>query len=96
MSRVFPAEETAFGRRVVIKLLPPELAHAVILERFKREIALAAQLQHPHIVPVLTTGDVDGLPYYVMPFVAGPSLRERLAGSAWIPGSPPPTRVRWR
>ena len=79
MSRVFVATETSLGRRVVVKVLPPDLAHGVSVERFKREIQLAAQLQHPHIVPLLTAGDVDGLPYFTMPFIEGESLRGRLA-----------------
>ncbi len=62
MSRVFLAEERALGRRVVVKVLSPDLAAGVNFERFKREILLTAQLQHPHIVPVFTTGEVDGLP----------------------------------
>ena len=82
MSRIFLAEETRLGRRVVVKLLSPELGAGVSAERFEREIRLAARLQHPHIVPLLAAGDVDGLPYYTMPYVAGASLRERLqAGS---------------
>ena len=79
MSRVFVATEAALGRRVVVKILPPDFAHGVSVDRFKREIQLAAQLQHPHIVPVLTAGDVDGLPYFTMPHVDGDSLRARLA-----------------
>ncbi len=79
MSRVFTAKETAFGRRVVIKVLPSELAAAVNVDRFKREIMLAANLQHPHIVPVLAAGEMDGVPYYTMPFIDGLSLRARLA-----------------
>ena len=71
MSRVFVAEETALGRRVVVKVLPPEMAAAGRIERFKREIVLAARLQHPHIVPLLTAGESDGLPYFTMPFVDG-------------------------
>ena len=82
MSRVFLAEETRLGRHVVVKLLSPESGAGVSAERFEREIRLAARLQHPHIVPLLAAGDVDGLPYYTMPYVAGASLRERLqAGS---------------
>ena len=80
MSRVFVALDRALGRTVVIKVLHPELAAGVNAERFKREVQLAARLQHPHIVPVLTAGEVEGLPYYVMPFVKGESLRARLAG----------------
>jgi eukaryotic-like serine/threonine-protein kinase len=78
MSRVFLAEDVRLGRKVVVKLLSPELGAGVSADRFEREIRLAARLQHPHIVPLLTAGDVDGLPYYTMPFVAGASLRERL------------------
>jgi serine/threonine-protein kinase len=85
MSRVFIAEETALGRTVVIKVLPPETAAQVSLERFKREILLAARLQHPHIVPLLTAGESNGLPYFTMPFVAGESLRARLARHGELP-----------
>jgi serine/threonine protein kinase/tetratricopeptide (TPR) repeat protein len=78
MSRVFTAEERALCRRVVVKVLSPELAAGVSAERFKREILLTARLQHPHIIPILSAGDADGLPYYTMPFVEGESLRVRL------------------
>jgi serine/threonine protein kinase len=78
MSRVFVAEERALGRRVVVKVLPLELSGGVNIDRFRREIRLAAQLQHPHIVPVLTAGEVDGIPYYTMPLEQGRSLRGRL------------------
>ena len=78
MSRVFLAEETRLGRRVVIKVLSPELGAGVSADRFEREIRVAARLQHPHIVPLLAAGDVTGLPYYTMPYVAGASLRERM------------------
>ena len=85
MSRVFVAEETALHRKVVIKVLPPETAAQVSLERFKREILLAARLQHPHIVPLLTAGESNGLPYFTMPFVDGESLRVRLARHGELP-----------
>jgi serine/threonine-protein kinase len=78
MSRVFVAEETSLGRKVVVKVLPPDLAATVNVERFRREIQLAARLQHPHIVPVLSSGVSDGLPFYTMPFIEGESLRTRL------------------
>jgi eukaryotic-like serine/threonine-protein kinase len=78
MSRVFVARDHALGRRVVVKVLPPELAAALSVERFKRAIMLSAALQHPNIVPVLSTGNTDRLPYFVMPFVEGESLRVRL------------------
>jgi len=85
MSRVFVAEDASLGRTVVIKVLAPELAASINAERFKREIMLAAQLQHPHIVPVLAAGIADELPYFVMPFVVGESLRNRLLGETGLP-----------
>jgi tetratricopeptide (TPR) repeat protein/tRNA A-37 threonylcarbamoyl transferase component Bud32 len=78
MSRTYVAHETALGRKVVVKMLSPELAAGVSVERFKREIQLAATLQHPHVVPVLATGDANGLPWFTMPYVEGESLRARL------------------
>src|SRR2546429_7904339 len=81
MARVFVAEETALDRKVVIKVLPPETAAQVSLERFKREILLAAKLQHPHIVPLLTAGESNGLPYFTMPFVELPRRFERQDGA---------------
>jgi serine/threonine-protein kinase len=75
MSRVFVATERALGRRVVIKVLPPDLAAGVNMERFRREIQLAAQLHHPHIVPLLSTGEGNGILYYPMPYIEGESLR---------------------
>ena len=78
MSRVFAARDLKLNRHVVVKVLPPELSGEVNIERFKREIIFAASLQHPHIVPLHTAGDVDGLPYYEMPLVEGESLRARL------------------
>src|SRR5262245_61652019 len=85
MSRVFVATERALGRQVVVKILPGEMAGQVSVERFKREIALAAKLQHPHIVPLLTAGDAEGLPYFTMPLVEGESLRARLAKHGELP-----------
>jgi tRNA A-37 threonylcarbamoyl transferase component Bud32/tetratricopeptide (TPR) repeat protein len=78
MSRVFLAEETALGRRVVIKLLPPELAAVLSADRFQREVRLAARLQHPHVVPLLAAGQAGDILYYTMPFIEGESLRARL------------------
>ncbi len=82
MSRTFVALERALERRVVVKVLSPELAAGVSVERFKREILLAAQMQHPHVVPVLSSGDADGLPWFTMPYVEGESLRARLGHGA--------------
>src|SRR5690242_1759203 len=79
MSRVFLALETALGRRVVIKVLPPELAAGVNTDRFRREIQLAASLQHPHIVQLLAAAAAGDLLYYVMPYIPGESLRAKLA-----------------
>ncbi len=78
MSRVFIAHDRSLGRDVVVKLLLPELAAGVSISRFRREITLAARLQHPNIVTVLAAGDADGLPYFTMPFVRGESLRTLL------------------
>jgi tetratricopeptide (TPR) repeat protein/tRNA A-37 threonylcarbamoyl transferase component Bud32 len=79
MSRVFVAEEHRLGRKVVVKLLSPELSAAMSTTRFEREIRVAASLQQANIVPVLSAGDLEGLPYYTMPYVEGESLRARLA-----------------
>jgi serine/threonine-protein kinase len=79
MSRVFLAEEARFRRKVVVKVLAPELAAELSAQRFERELELAAGLQQANIVPVLTAGDVGGIPWYTMPFVEGESLRARMA-----------------
>ena len=79
MSRVFLARDTALDRPVVVKALLPELASGVSARRFAREVRAAATLQHPHIVPVLFAGHTaDEIPYYVMPYVQGETLRQRL------------------
>jgi eukaryotic-like serine/threonine-protein kinase len=78
MSRVFVAEETALGRRVVLKVLPPELGAGLSVDRFRREIHLAASLHHPNIVPLFAAGEADGLLYYTMP----PDRRRLAAGAA--------------
>ncbi len=85
MSRLFVALEASLNRRVVIKVLPPELASDVSAARFKKEIELAAHLQHPHILPILAAGAKDDLLYYVMPFVAGESLRQHLEQNPKMP-----------
>ena len=80
MAHVYLARDETLGRAVVVKLLPIELGTGLSAERFAREIRVAAQLQDPHIVPVLNAGTTsEGLPYYTMPFVRGESLRSRLA-----------------
>lgn len=85
MSRVFLATETLLDRRVVIKVLPEDVAAGISAERFRREIQLAAKLQHPHIVPVLAAGEVLGRPYFTMPFIEGESLRSRLDRTGELP-----------
>ena len=85
MSRVFLAEETRLRRKVVVKVLTPELAAGVSADRFEREIMVAARLLNPTIVPVLAADEAGGLPYYTMPFVEGESLRVRLAREGPLP-----------
>ncbi|MBC8089308.1 MAG: protein kinase [Phycisphaerae bacterium] len=85
MSRVFAAQEMALQRRVVIKVLPPDLAAGVNHERFRREIQVAAQLQHPHIVPLLAAGESGGLLWFTMPFIEGESLRAAIARRGRFP-----------
>lgn len=92
MSRVFVARDRVLGRQVVVKVLPPELAAGVNRERFEREIQLAAQLQHPHIVPLLSAGEVPDessrsvpSPFYTMPFIEGESLRAQLERRGPLP-----------
>jgi serine/threonine-protein kinase len=78
MATVYLAHDLRHERDVAIKVLHPELAAALGAERFLTEIKTTAKLQHPHILPLLDSGDADGLLYYVMPYVAGESLRSRL------------------
>ncbi|HEX8212310.1 MAG TPA: protein kinase [Longimicrobium sp.] len=85
MGTVFQAEDLKYGRPVALKVLHPELAHSIGAQRFLAEIQLAAKLTHPHIVTVYDSGEADGLLYYVMPYVEGESLRERLDRSGPLP-----------
>src|SRR5437016_13313298 len=85
MATVFLAEDLKHRRPVAIKVLHPELAAAVGAERFLREIELAARLQHPHILPLYDSGAAAGLLYYVMPYVEGESLRDRLTREKQLP-----------
>ena len=86
MSRVFVARDGQLDRNVVVKVLAPELVQELSVERFGREIALAAALQHANIVPVLAAGVTSaGLPYYLMPFVDGTSVRARIDGEGRLP-----------
>jgi eukaryotic-like serine/threonine-protein kinase len=85
MSHVYLVADAALSRRIVIKILPPNPVGKVDAERFRREIQIVAGLQHPCIVPVLTTGVMDDVPYYTMPFVAGESLRAKIASGHTLP-----------
>jgi len=78
MSRVFVAEDVALQRRVVVKVLNPAMAATVSVARFQREIMVVAKLNHPNIVPILSAGELDGLPYFIMPYIEGESLRGRI------------------
>lgn len=85
MARVFVVREVALNRHIVVKVLPPELSAGLNIERFRREIQLAARLQHPHIVPLLFAGSKDDLLYYAMPRVDGETLRSRLKRVGELP-----------
>jgi eukaryotic-like serine/threonine-protein kinase len=85
MSRVFVATETELGRKVVLKILPPELGAGFNLDRFRREIQMAASFSHPHIVPLYAAGQAAGIPYYTMPLIEGESLRAKLARDGELP-----------
>lgn len=85
MATVYLAQDLRHGRQVAIKVLRPELAVALGPERFLREIGITARLDHPHIVPLLDSGEGGGLVYYVMPFVEGETLRQRLQRDKQLP-----------
>ena len=85
MATVYLAEERKHGRKVAIKVLRPEITAALGTERFLREIGIAAQLAHPHIVPLIDSGEAAGLLYYVQPHIPGGSLRDRLSERRPLP-----------
>jgi serine/threonine-protein kinase len=89
MSRVFVASDEALGRRVVVKVLREDVVEGISRERFRREVLTSANLQHPNIVGVIAAGEAEGLPYFVMPFVEGESLRTLLRrdGAMSIPNA---------
>ncbi|HUQ98725.1 MAG TPA: serine/threonine-protein kinase [Gemmatimonadaceae bacterium] len=78
MAIVYLARDLRHGSRVALKVLTADFASVVSGERFAREIHITAGLQHPHILPVFDSGEVDGLPYYVMPYVEGPTLEQKI------------------
>jgi len=85
MATVFLAEDLRHARRVALKVLKPELAAVVGAERFLGEIRTTASLQHPHILPLFDSGSADGFLFYVMPYVEGESLRQRLDRERQLP-----------
>jgi TolB-like protein/Tfp pilus assembly protein PilF len=85
MSRVFVAMDRSLGREIIVKVLSLEVAADLSVDRFRREIQLAAKLQHPHIIPLLSAGEIDGAPYFTMPFVEGESLRTKLSRVGELP-----------
>ena len=85
MATVYLAEDVRHRRRVAVKVLRPELAATLGSDRFFHEIDVAARLQHPHILPLLDSGEAGGFYFYVMPYVAGESLRERVARTGELP-----------
>ena len=85
MATVYLAEDLKHQRKVAVKVLRPELAAALGADRFTREIRIAARLQHPHILPLLDSGEAEGFLYYVMPYVDGQSLRDRIAREGELP-----------
>jgi serine/threonine-protein kinase len=82
---VYLAQDLKHSRQVAIKVLRPELAAAVGPERFLKEIEIVGRLQHPHILTLIDSGEADGLLYYVMPYVEGESLRQRLTRERHLP-----------
>src|SRR5947209_9132543 len=85
MATVYVATDMRHQRRVAIKVLRPELAAVIGAERFVREIQTIATLQHPHILGLIDSGEVGGTAYYVMPFIEGESLRDRLTREKQLP-----------
>src|SRR6266481_9367665 len=85
MATVYLAEEKKHGRKVAIKVLRPEITASVGTDRFLREIGIAARLSHPHIVPLIDSGEAGGFLYYVQPHVPGGSLRDRLEENRQLP-----------
>ena len=85
MATVFLARDLKHGREVAVKVLRPELATSIGPDRFLREIQVAARLTHPHILPLHDSGEAEGLLYYVMPYVEGESLRDRLEREHRLP-----------
>ena len=85
MATVYLAEDRKHGRKVALKIMRPDVASSLGAERFLREVRLAAQLSHPHIVPLIDSGESDGVLFYVTPYAPGGSLAERLSRDGRLP-----------
>jgi tRNA A-37 threonylcarbamoyl transferase component Bud32 len=85
MAIVYLADDLKHGRKVAVKVFRPELAVSLGVERFLREVEIASQLNHPHILPLHDSGESEGLLYYVMPYVEGETLRQRLQRERQLP-----------
>jgi serine/threonine-protein kinase len=85
MATVYLADDLRHGRQVAIKVLEPKVAATLGSERFLHEIEIAARLRHPHILPLFDSGEAGGVPYYVMPYVEGESLRDRMDRDTQLP-----------
>ena len=85
MATVYLAQDLKHDRQVAVKVLDPDLAESLGAERFLREIKTAANLTHPHILPLFDSGEADGFLFYVMPYVKGESLRARLTKEKQLP-----------
>src|SRR5687768_5506350 len=85
MAEVYRAMDVKHGRPVAVKLLGPDIGYSLAVDRFMREIEIAARLQHPNILPVFDSGKAGGMLYYIRPFVDGGSLRDRLQREPHLP-----------
>ncbi|MEJ2240306.1 MAG: serine/threonine-protein kinase, partial [Gemmatimonadales bacterium] len=85
MATVYLAEDVKHHRQVAVKVLRPELTASIAVDRFLREVEIAAKLAHPHVLPLYDSGKANGFLYYVMPYVSGGSLRDRLNNERQLP-----------
>jgi len=85
MATVYLAQDIRHNRRVAVKVLRPELAAVIGAERFLSEITTTANLQHPHILPLFDSGESDGFLFYVMPYVEGETVRDRISREKQLP-----------
>ncbi len=85
MATVYLAQDMKHDRKVALKVLRPELAAVIGAERFLNEIRVTANLQHPHILPLFDSGEADGFLFYVMPYMEGETLRDRIKREKQLP-----------